>query len=347
VVMLSVAPPMLYGYNQAQAGALYRALAARVESVPGVVTVSYARRPPLTEAESGATQRVVVPGVLPPPGTDAFDIRFNIIAPKFFATIGDRIEKGRDFNDFDLPSTAPVVIINDAMASKFWPGQNPVGRSIQMAKERYQIVGVVESGKYRNLHETTQPYLFLPFAQEFSFECVLFVETAGDPRSFLSAILKETTAIDKHLPIVNAVTFKDYMQNVLAEERSMVELLATLSILGMALAAVGLFAAVTYLVSRRAHEMGVRMALGARQSDVLKLVLTEGLHLGLAGSVVGFAGALAASRLMSRFIYGVALTDPLSYAAAILVAVSVALLASYLPARRAAKVNPVVALRHE
>ncbi len=121
VLMLSVAPPELYGYTVAQARAIYPALAARVESVPGVVRASYARRPPLTNEEEGETQAVVIPGVQPPPGTDHFKIRYNIVAPKFFATVGARLEEGREFNEFDLPSSAPVVIINDAMARRFWP----------------------------------------------------------------------------------------------------------------------------------------------------------------------------------------------------------------------------------
>ncbi len=347
VVMLSVAPPMLYGYDQAHAGVLYRTLAARVDSVPGVVSVSYARRPPLTESEGGETQAVVIPGVQSPPGTDHFNIRYNIIAPKFFATIGGPIEMGRDFNEFDSPSTTPVVIINSAMARRFWPDQNPVGRSIRIGKKRYQVVGVVESGEYLNLHETTQPYLFLPFSQVFSFECMLFVETAGNPRSYLPAILKATAAVDPHLPIVNAVTFSEYMHETLARQRSMAELLAGLSILGMFLAAVGLFATVAYLVSRRTHEIGVRMALGASRNHILRLVLIEGLRLSGVGAVVGLAGALTASRLMSQLIYCVPLTDPLSYAVAIIVAVAVALLACYIPARRAAKVDPMVALRYD
>ncbi|MGO8787616.1 MAG: ADOP family duplicated permease [Terriglobia bacterium] len=347
VVMLSVAPPTLYGYDAAHAASLYPALAARVESVPGVVRASYAGRAPMTEAEGGAKEAVVIPGVQPPPGTDSFKIRYNIVAPKFFATVGARIEKGREFNEFDLPSTAPVVIINDAMARRFWPGQDPLGKSVRIDKKDFQIVGVVQAGKYVRLHEPVQPYLFLPFTQNFSFECVLLVETAGDPRSFLPAILKATAAVDQHLPIVNAVTFKDYMQEGLAPERTRAELLASLGILGIFLAAVGLYATVAYHVSRRSHEIGIRMALGAGRNDVLKLVLRQGLQFGGIGAVIGLIGALAASRLMSQVIYGVPLLDPPSYLAAVLAAVSVALLASYLPARRATRVDPMVALRYE
>jgi predicted permease len=347
VVMLSVAPPELYGYSRDQAAAIYPALVARVESLPGVIRASYARRPPLAQYEEGEKKPVIIPGVQAPPGTDHFMIRFNTVAPKFFATVGARLKEGREFSDFDRPSTAPVVIINDAMARRVWPGQNPVGKALQIDKKSFQVVGVVEAGRYSHLHETVQPYLFLPFTQVFSFECTLFVETAGDPRALLPAVLKATTAVAKGLPIVNAVTFRESMREVMAEERSMLELLGSLSILGMCLAAVGLYAAVAYLVNRRTHELGIRMALGARRGDVLRLVLAQGLRLSAVGAAVGLAGALAASRLMSRFIYGVAPTDPWSYAASILVAISVAVAACYFPARRATKVDPMEALRYE
>jgi putative ABC transport system permease protein len=347
VVMLSVAPPELYGYSSVQAAAIYPALAARVESVPGIIRASYARRPPLIDEEEGETQAVVIPGVQPPPGSDHFKIRYNIVGPEFFATVGARLKEGREFNDFDRPSTAPVVIINDAIARRFWPGQSAVGKALQINKKELQVVGVVEAGRYSHLHETVQPYLFLPFTQVFSGECTLLVETAGDPRGMIPAILKATTVVAKNLPIVNAMTIRESMQEAMAEERAMLELLGGLSILGMILAAVGLYAAVAYLVSRRTHELGIRMALGARRGDVLRLVFAQGLRLSGAGAAVGLAGAFAASRLMSRFIYGISATDPLSYVASILVAVGVALLACYFPARRATRVDPLLALRYE
>jgi len=347
VVMLSVAPPQFYGYTDAQAAAIYPELAARLESLPGVIRASYGRRPPLTDSEGGETVPVVIPGMQPPPGTDHFDIRYNTVGPKFFATVGARLQRGREFSEFDRPSTAPVVIINDAMARRFWPGQDALGRSLRIANKDFQVVGIVDAGRYVNLHETIQPYVFLPFTQQFSFECTLFAQTVGAPRALVPAILKGTTAVAKRLPIVNAVTFREYMREVMAEERSMVGLLGSLSILGMFLAAVGLYAAVAYLVNRRTHELGIRMALGARRGDVLRLVLMQGLRLSGAGAAVGLAGAFAASRLMSRFIYGIAPTDPLSYVASIVVAISVALLACYFPARRATKVDPMVALRYE
>src|SRR5208337_2172455 len=202
---------------------------------------SYARRLPLTGNEAGETLPVVIPGMQPPPGTDHFKIRYNIVAPKFFATVGARLKEGREFNDFDRPSTAMVVIINDAMARRFWPGQDPLGRSLRIGKKDFQIVGVVDAGRYVELHETVQPYVFLPFTQVFSFECTLFVETAADPRGMVPTILKATTAVAKNLPIVNAITLRESMREVMTQEVSMAELLGSLSILGMVLAAVGLY----------------------------------------------------------------------------------------------------------
>jgi predicted permease len=347
LLMLSVAPPQLYGYSGSQAAALYPALVSRLESVPGVVRASYARRPPLTQSEGGETKAVAIPGARAPNETGRFEIRYNIAGPKFFATLGARLVSGREFNELDVPAAAPVVVINDAMARRFWPGQDPVGRSIQIGKKDYRIAGVVKTGRYVDLHEEFQPYLFLPFSQVSSFECTLFVETAGEPQALVHAILKETAAVDKRLPIVSAVTMRDYMRQVLSEQRAIAGLLAGLSILGMLLAAAGLYAAVAYLVNRRAHEIGVRMALGARRGDVMRLVLTQGLRLGAVGAVAGLAGAFAASRLISGFIHGIAPTDPLSYAGSALIAIGVALAASCLPARRAMRVDPMAALRCE
>jgi len=347
LLLMEVAPPPLYGYTEAQAAALYPALAARAATVPGVVRVSYARRPPLTADEGGEKKAVIIPGVEPPRGSDSFKIRYNTVGPGFFATVGARLVSGREFNEFDLPTKPPIVIINDAMARRFWPDADAVGKSIRIGKRDYQIAGVVEAGKYVDLHEAPQPYLFLPFTQDFSFECRLLVETAGDPRDLAPSILKAITAVDRNLPIVGVVTLRDYMREVLSQERTMAWLLLGLSILGMFLAAAGLFSTVGYAVNRRTHEIGIRMALGARRNQVLWLVLVQGLGLSAGGALIGLAGAVAASRLISQFVYGVTVRDPLSYAMSVLVAIAVALLASYFPARRAMKVDPMVALRHE
>ena len=347
VLMLDVAPPGLYGYKESQTAALYQSLVTRLESVPGVVRASYARRPPLTEMESGEIKEVIIPGVQFPPGKDHLRIRYNIVAPNFFRSLGTHILSGRDFSQHDTPAVQRVIIINETMARRFWPDQDPVGRFVRMGGKDFQIVGIVESGRYVGLHDAPQPYMFFPFAQMFSFEGMVVVETAGDPQALVPTILHEAQAVDRNLPVVRATTLQAYMQDVLVGERTMASLLAGLSILGMSLAAVGLYGVVAYLVNRRTREIGIRMALGARRGDVLKLVVTQGIRLGVLGATVGFVAALAVSHVISSWLYGVNPADPFTYAASVGVVLMVTLLASYVPARRATKVDPMVALRYE
>ena len=202
VLMLSVAPPEMYGYDEKQTSAFVQSLLDQIQAVPGVVRASYARRPPLIDMKVGETKDVVIPGVSRQ--RRHFNIRYNIVSPGFFPTVGTRFLKGRDFNQLDTPTTLPVVIINETMARQFWPGDEPVGRSIQIDGKDRQIVGVVESGKYVSLRQTPEPYLFLPSTQVFTYERLLFVETANDPRALVQSIVKQAQTVDKKLPIVSA-----------------------------------------------------------------------------------------------------------------------------------------------
>ena len=347
VLMVTMAPPAMYGYTEKTAVAMYESVVARLESVPGVVRASYARRLPLTEGEEGETQDVTVPGMESLSGENRISIRFNIVSTSFFRTMGTRILRGRDFTQTDSPSTAKVVIINDAMAQQIWPGQDPVGRLVHIDREAYQIVGVVESGRHIQLHETPQPYMYFPFSQMFSFEGMLFVETARDPRAVAGTIMREAQAVHRNVPVTSATTMEEYVQNILVDERTRTLLLSSLSVVGMFLAAVGLYGVVVYLVSRRTQEFGVRIALGARKADVLKLVLGQGIRLGAVGAGFGLIAAVVIGHVMAGWFYGVKPTDPLTYAVSIAVVLSVTLLASYIPARRALKVDPMTALRYE
>jgi putative ABC transport system permease protein len=347
VLMLTMAPPTLYGYNETQAAALYQSLVARLESVPGVLRASYARRPPLTAEERGETQDVIIPGMELSPGKAHLNIRYNIVSPNFFRTVGTRILRGRDFSQLDTPAAPKVVIINETMARQFWPNQEALGRFLRIEGKDHQIVGVVESGKYVYLHDAPEPYMFFPFSQMFSVEAILFVEMGGDSQALAQTILREAQSVDKNLPVVDATTLQEYMRSTLGEERASVSLLTGLSVLGIFLAAVGLYGVVAYLVSRRTHEFGIRMALGARQGDVLRMVLGRGIGLAALGAGVGLVAAFGVAQLMSSRLYGVTPLDALTYAASTVVVIAVALLASYLPARRATKVDPMAALRYE
>jgi ABC-type lipoprotein release transport system permease subunit len=211
----------------------------------------------------------------------------------------------------------------------------------------YQIIGVAEGGKYIDLHMPPEPYLFFPFSQRFSFEASLFVETAGDPRDMLNLIMREARAASEKVPIVSAITLRQHMRLALSLDRMIVTLLGNLGLLGMFLAVVGLYGVISYAVSRRTREIGIRVALGAEHGDVTKLVLAEGARLVLLGILVGVATALGVVRAMSSMLYDVKPTDPVAFAGGCLVVIAMSLLASYIPARRATKVDPMVALRYE
>ena len=344
VLMLSVAPPEMYGYDEKQTSAFVQSLLDQIQAVPGVIRASYARRPPLADYEFGETKKVGIPGVIT---EEDLSIRYNTVSPAFFPTIGTRFLKGRDFNQLDAPTALPVVIINETMARQFWPGDEPVGRSIQIDGKDRQIVGVVESGKYVSLRQAPEPYLFLPSTQVFTSERLLFVETANDTRALVQSIVKQAQTVDKRLPIVSAKTMSEYMRSALSQERSMASLLGGLSLLGVFLAAVGLYGVVAYLVSRRTHEIGIRIALGARPSHVLGMIVGQGIRLAVPGAAAGAVAGYVVAHLMSNFLFGVQLADPLTYVGSIIIAVAVALAASYAPARRATKVDPMVALRYE
>jgi putative ABC transport system permease protein len=343
-LMLSVAPPEMYGYDEKQASAFVQSLLDQIQAVPGVIRTSYARRPPLADYEIGETKKVAIPGVIT---EDDLNIRYNTVSPGFFPTIGTRFLKGRDFNQLDSPTALPVVIINETMARQFWPRDEPVGRSIQIDGKDRQIVGVVESGKYVSLRQTPEPYLFLPCTQVFTSERLLFVEAANDTRALVQSIVMQAQTVDKRLPIVSAKTMSEYMRNALSKERSTASLLGGLSLLGIFLAAVGLYGVVAYVVSRRTHEIGIRMALGARPGDVLGMIVGQGIRLAVPGAAIGAVAGYGVAHLMSDLLYGVQLADPLTYVASIFIALAVALAASYVPARRATKVDPMVALRYE
>jgi len=347
VVMLTMAPPFFYGYNDAQATALYEALTERLRGVPGVKQASYARRPLLFDEEGGETQEVKIPGADARQGERSVSIRYNILSPDYLPTMGTRVVRGRGFERGDGPGAPKVVLINQTMATRFWSQADPVGQWLRIGKGHYQVVGVVEDGKYLTIHEPPQPYLFFPFGQMFSGEASLFVEMESGSHQLVDTVLGEARSASQGVPITSAITLKDHMRLALYLDRMAAGLMGSLAALGIFLAAVGLYGVISYAVSRRIHEIGIRMALGARSRDVAKLVLAQGAMLVLIGVAVGLAMALSVTRLMSSLLYGVKPSDPLALGGGCLLALIVSFIASYIPARRAAKVDPMMALRYE
>ena len=347
VLMLTMAPPILYGYSEPQQAQFDVALVRAFEALPGVVGASYARRPPLTDSEEGETVAVALPSVPLSVKTQWPRVRYNMVSADFFRTIGAHILRGRGFDRFDTADSQRVVVINQMLARELWPNEEAVGQHLRVDAKDCEVAGVVENGKYAELHEAAQPYIFFPFSQMFSDETVFFVQTAGDPRSLVPSILGAARSVGGKLPVIDATTFADYASEWLGEERASVALLGGLSVLGMFLASVGLYAVVAYLVSRRTHEIGIRMALGARPADVLRLALGQGVRLAGLGVAIGLVAALAVSHLMVHRLYGIKPTDASTYFAGAALAIIVAVAACWIPARRAMRIEPMEALRYE
>ena len=322
-------------------------LAARLTGLPGVKRVTYAWRMPLSGSGGGINAPVSIPGFELPEGQSTIPIHLNAVGPNYFQTVGTHILQGRDFTSADGPDSPKVVIISLFMARRFWPHEDAVGRIIKINENDTQIVGVAEDAKIEAIIESPQPYMYLPYAQAHRGEEALIVESAGNPDAVIPLLRQEIHSFGPSVVIWGVDTVKSLLDlstlDLLVESR----LIGLLSLMGVFLAAMGLYGVVTYIVRSRTHEIGIRVALGAGRCQVEGLFLFRGLKLGLIGVLAGMFGALAAGHLVAGYIYGVKPYDPLSLAASAGVVTVVAVLACYLPARRAARVDPMVALRYE
>ena len=319
----------------------------KIQSLPGVKKTTYAFRMLLSGSGGGVTCEVSIPGVEPPSGQKGFDVKYNSVGRDYFQTVGAGVLRGRTFDTREETLTNRSAIINESMAQRFWPNKDSIGRHFLVEGADYQIVGLVQNGRIEGIHESPEPYIYFPFAQRPPGEATIMVETAGDPRALVGAVKQEIRSVDKDVVFLSIQTLKDLMGGALWPDRMFFLLLAVLGCLGIFLTAVGLYGVVAYLTRRRTHEIGIRMALGARRQDVLALMLKQGLRPALLGTVVGVAAAAAVARLISSALYGVRPTDLAVFLGGSVLVLAIALLASYIPARRATKVDPMVALRYE
>lgn len=267
--------------------------------------------------------------------------------PDFFKTLKIQLLKGRVFTDSDGPDSPPVIIINEAMARRYWPKENPIGRRVYFNwnRSRPEIAGVIGDIKRAALDAEPKPEMYFPFAQFPSNDMMLAVRTDGDPLSFVAAVRGAVQAIDKDQPVALIHTMEELVSESASQRRFNTLLLAVFAGVALTLAAVGIYGVMSYSVEQRAHEIGLRMALGAQTSDVLRLFLGQGMKLIVLGVVIGLAAASAITHLISSLLFGVSATDPVTYVGIALLLAAVAFLACYIPARRAARVDPVVTLR--
>jgi putative ABC transport system permease protein len=319
-----------------------------IETLPEIRSAAFAELIPLSQDDMDMGGFAVKEAPPPPLGEySAADLRD--VSPSYFGTMGIPLVQGRAFMDHDNADGPRVVIIDATLARHFFPNEDPVGKHLQFSwgGRPREIVGVVGGVRDTGFDQLPRPTIYIPYLQAGDQTMSLVVRTDAQPGAILPSIKNAIWAVDKDQPVFNVKTMDEIIAGVVSAPRLAFILLGVFAFLALALAAVGIYGVTSYSVSQRTHEIGIRMALGARESDVLKLVVGRGLMLGVVGVGLGVAGALVLTRFLASMLYGIRATDPLTYLGVSLLLATVAIVASYIPARRAAKVHPMEALRYE
>ena len=344
-VLVTSVDVSLSGYSRERGLQFYSELLERVQRLPGVEAVSLATQIALGDG-FGATMRGE--GYARKPGED-MSCDFNQIGPDYFHMMKIPLLEGREFGQSDTTNTPLVAIINQTAARRFWPGQSAIGRHVITGRppdeQARVVVAVVKDSKYRRLTEEVRPAVFIPFFQRYRGDMTLHVRTTGEPATMLAAVRREVQALDASLPLYNTRTLEEQKTSSLYTSRLAATLLTMFGLLALLLAAVGLYGVMAYSVNRRRREIGIRLALGAQGYEVCRLVMGEGTTIVAVGLVLGLTGALAATRVVESFLYGVTPTDPIAFGSAAVLLSAAALVANYLPTRQASRVDPLTAMK--
>ena len=337
-------------YRQQQVNIFYDQLIERVRNLPGVKSVGGID--PLPLSNSNASNSVLVEGAPVVALADRPSVGVRVITPGYFQTMSIPILKGRTFTEQDRENTPNVIIVNEALARRHWPNQDAIGKRLGFEEDPgkqvwREVVGVAGNVKHKALETEVIPEVYFPYQQLPGNFMNLVVHTASDPVSMIPEIRNQVLSIDKDQPVSDIMTMEQRLAKSVASSRFVMLLLGSFSVLAVGLAAVGIYGVMAYLVTQRTQEIGVRMALGAQKHDVLNLVVRKGMALAIIGTAIGLVASLALTRLMRSLLFEVTPTDWFTFVIAAMVLLTVALLASYIPARRATKVDPLTALRYE
>jgi putative ABC transport system permease protein len=333
-------------YTEGRGQQFFREAAERAKSAPGVADATVSSNAPI----GGGWGRTVFPeGQDMMTGYRGTLTTVDDVTPGYFNTLRIPFIEGRDFSDSDRVDTAPVAVVNEAMATHFWPNENALGKRFHFIDETKlrEIVGIVGNTVIGNIGEQPQPVIYMPYAQDYSPFAAFVVRTKGDPQSVVPTVRAQIQSLDPSLAITNVQTIGEIIAQGLWAPRMGAALLGLFGGLALILAAVGVYGVLSYSVAQQTHEIGIRMALGAQPSTVLKLVVGEGLKLAAAGLIVGLIGAVLGARVLSSLLFSVSTYDPVTFVGVSLVLIVAAALACYIPARRATRVDPMVALRQE
>jgi len=333
------------GYDAQRAQSFQDELLDRVKALPGVESAAFARMTPLSYGSFSSTP-IAVDGYQPPPEEQPI-VQYNEVGPDYFATMGISLVSGREFVRTDDEKTALVAVVNETMAAKYWGGKNPIGERVQVKGRWMQVVGVAKDSKYESVREMPKPFFYVPLRQNFSRGAGLFIRTPLSPETMATALAHEVHAIDGNLALFEVITLQEQLDRSTSPQQVAVTLVGVLGGLALLLAAIGLYGVMSYAVSQSTRELGLRMALGAGASNLLRLVLSRGLALTGGGVLLGAAVALGLMRLLGNLLYKVSPRDPLTFGSAFVVMTIAALAACFLPAWRATRTDPARALRSE
>lgn len=341
-VVVSTIDFVAAGYDPARTRNFQDELVDRLQALGGVESVAFARMTPFSY-RTYSTAPIAVDGYLPAPDEQP-TADYNEVGPAYLATMGIPLVSGREFTRADNQTAPLVAVVNEAMAAQYWHGQDPVGRRVQVKGSWMQVVGVAKMSKYRNLQETSKPFFYVPLRQSTVGSC-LHIRTRQGPETMSKVLAREIRALDPDLAPGEVITMQEEVDRTTAVQRMAAAMLGAFGGLALLLAGVGLYAVMSYAVSQSARELALRMALGAGASDLLRLVISQGLALTAGGLVLGAVAALAMTRLIVGMLYKVSPYDPLSFGSALLVMTVASLAACFLPAWRATRTDPARALR--
>ncbi|MBI3449582.1 MAG: ABC transporter permease [Acidobacteria bacterium] len=339
--------PTLRGYSSERSRAYYDQLLARVRALPGVTSAAVTSHLPLSFQVRTTDARPE--GAPAPADGEENEVDVATAGPGYFETMEIRVVRGRSFMESDVTAATRTAIVNESLARAFWPGEDPIGRGIVVGREaeRWEVIGVVRDAKYRTLGESPRSCLYQGYGAASFGDETLIAAAPGDPAPLEAAVRDVARAIDEKMPVMSLQTLEEATSVSLLLPRAGAWIFMLFGLLGSSIAVVGLYGLIAYLASRRTREIGIRMALGARPADILRLVISQGLKVTLVGVALGLAGAFAATRAIGAILYGISPTDTLTYLAVATIFPLTAAAACYLPARRAAAIQPTSALRCE
>ncbi len=333
------------GYTKETGRAFFNQLRERIASLPGVEAVSLSRRVPLGFGGSSGSS-IEVEGYQAAKDENLF-ANYSQVSPDYFRSMGIKLRSGREFTVQDTATTPLVAVINEAMANRYWPGKDPVGRRFSMGGDWFVVIGVVETSKHRQLNEPPRPFCYMTLEQSYRPDVTIHVRTARDAAAMTAAVRTIMRSLDPHLPLFNVTTLENHIGAATFSQRLGGSLLAAFGSLALLLAAIGVYGVISFGVNQRTREIGIRMALGARRFEILRMIVGHGSRLMAVGLALGLTAAFFTTKALASLLLGVSASDPATFVGIAVLLAAVSLAAMYIPARRAMRIDPSVALRYE